>query len=94
MLLTPYNQEELAEYIQESSDLGIKRVVLRKLKGRDHEYPVERTFFKDMKKTGDVFGWPIYKINGLEITVCGFDKSTAKGLFLFSDGKLQEYLVK
>lgn len=91
MLITPFNKDEIEDYVNRSADLGIRRIVVRKLKNREAEFPIESSpLFKDPKKF--IFGWPVYNINGVEVTVCGFDKSTARGLFLFSDGRLEEKL--
>ena len=95
MLVTPFNVNEIGDYIKQAADLGVKRIVVRKLKGRDKEYPLEKMApFKNYKIVRKIFGWPVYEINGVEVTICGFDKSTARGLFLFSDGRLEEKLVK
>jgi len=93
MLITPFNKEEIEDYTKKSAELGIKRIVIRKLKGKEDEFPIESyPFFKKPKKF--IFGWPVYDLNEVEVTICGFDKSNAKGLFLFSDGRLEEKLVQ
>jgi molybdenum cofactor biosynthesis enzyme MoaA len=93
MLVTPFNEHEIPEYLQNAKNIGIKRIVLRKLKNHDADYPIEN-IFKNEKKTKEIFGWPVYDVSGLEVTICGFDNSTARGLFLFSNGRLENYLVK
>lgn len=94
MLVTPFNVAEIDDYIRQCSDIGIKRVVVRKLKGREKEYPLENMPpFRGCKSVKTVFGWPVYKIHNLEVTICSFDTSTAKGLFLFSDGRSENRLV-
>ena len=94
MLITQYNVSEIDDYIQQSAALGISRIVVRKIKGRDTEFPLETIEpFKDKGIKKIVFGWPVYELHGVEVTVCGFDSSTAKGVFLFSDGRLEDKLV-
>lgn len=94
MLVTPYNVFEIEDYVKKSSELGVKRVVIRKLKGREDEFPLEKISpFKGLTPIKEIFGWHVYEIEGVEVTICGFDKSTAKGLFLFSNGRLEEKLV-
>lgn len=94
LLVTPHNQHEIEEYISRSKELGIKRLVVRKLKGRDEEFPLEQQHpFNQYQPKKAIFGWPVYDINGMEVTVCGFDESTARGVFLFSDGRIANKLV-
>ena len=94
MLMTPHNLDQIPTYVQRAAALGIKRVVVRKLKGHDAEYPLERMEpFSSRKPAKAIFGWPVYNIDGVEVTVCGFDTSSARGLFLFSDGRLEDRLV-
>ncbi len=94
MLVTEENLGEIEDYILRSSELGIKRIVVRKLKGREEEFPLEQLSpFGSYEPVKEIFGWPVYSIYGVETTVCGFDKSSAKGVFLFSDGTIKDYLV-
>jgi molybdenum cofactor biosynthesis enzyme MoaA len=94
MLVTEHNIDEIDEYVRKTADLGISRVVVRKIKGREDLFPLEEIKpFNDQYVIKKVYNWPVYEIHGVEVTVCGFDKSTAKGLFLFSDGSLEEQLV-
>lgn len=94
MLITRHNIEEIDDYVRQSAGLGIKRIVVRKLKDREEEFPLENMRpFKEHSIKKTIFSWPVYEIYGVEVTVCGFDKSTAKGIFLFSDGRLEERLV-
>src|SRR3989338_74883 len=94
MLVTPHNAGEISDYISQSAELGVKRIVIRKLKGREHEFPLESLPpFAGRQLASEVFGWQVHHIDGIEVTICSFDNSTAKGLFLFSDGRLEERLV-
>lgn len=94
MLITPFNQNEINDYISRSADLGIKRIVVRKLKDREEEFPVEEMQpFGWRSPSKFVFGWPVYEMHGVEVTICGFDHSTANGLFLFSNGELKNHLL-
>jgi molybdenum cofactor biosynthesis enzyme MoaA len=94
MLITPFNVNEIEEYISKAREVDVKRIVIRKLKGRDKEFPIEKMHpFTGKEKRGEIFGWPIYDFGGIEVTICGFDNSNAKGLFLFSDGRLEDRLV-
>jgi MoaA/NifB/PqqE/SkfB family radical SAM enzyme len=95
VLVTPYNMHEMDEYIRSAADFGIKRVVVRKLKGREAEFPVEvLPPFEGRVPKKRIFGWPVYTIGEVEVTICDFNSSNAKGVFLFSDGKIRDYLVE
>jgi MoaA/NifB/PqqE/SkfB family radical SAM enzyme len=94
MLVTPYNVGDISNYIKRAADLGVKRIVIRKLKGKDDLFPIEKKFpFWAKEPIKFVLGWPVYDIDGVEVTICGFDGSTAKGLFLFSDGAIKDRLI-
>lgn len=94
MIITPFNKNEIPEYLNKVGDLGVKRVVIRKLKGYDSQYPIENWEpFAGKAPIREIFGWPVYDIKGVETTICGFDSSFARGLFLFSDGRLEDKLV-
>ncbi|MFH1399898.1 MAG: radical SAM protein [Nanoarchaeota archaeon] len=94
LLITPHNIHEIEDYLARSARIGITRVVVRKLKGREDEFPIERkTPFAEKQPIKRVFGWPVYAIHGMEVTICGFDQSTARGLYLFSDGRMEDRLV-
>ena len=94
MLITPFNTGEIADYVKQVADLGLDRVVIRKLKSREDEFPLENMApFKSRNPLKFIFGWPVYDMQGIEVTICGFDSSTAKGLFLFSDGRIKDELV-
>jgi MoaA/NifB/PqqE/SkfB family radical SAM enzyme len=94
MLITHYNIKEIPDYIKKSSELGIKRIAVRKLKGREKYYPIEKMdpFYK-YKQKKEIFGWSVYNISSIEVTICDFTKSKSRGLFLFSDGRLGNNLV-
>jgi MoaA/NifB/PqqE/SkfB family radical SAM enzyme len=95
MLVTEHNAGEIDDYLKRCADLGIGRVVIRKLKGAEERFPLESLPpFSGLAPVKEVFGWPVYEVYGTEATICGFDKSTARGLFLFSDGRLENYLVR
>jgi MoaA/NifB/PqqE/SkfB family radical SAM enzyme len=95
MFVSEHNQYEIEEYIQKAADLGIRRLAIRKPKGREEEFPLEnQPPFCNFTPIDRIFGWPVYRISGVETTICGFDKSTANGLFLFSDGRLEGYLIR
>ena len=89
MLLTEHNQET-KDYIKNSKRLGIKRIAIRKLFGREDEFKI----FEGISPIKSIFGNPVYQIGGVEITIWDYAKSKVGGLYLFSDGKLRDEFKK
>ena len=86
MLLTKHNRDEVRDYIQKTKKLGVDRIAIRKLVGREKEFDVltEETPVKN------IFGNPVYQIGGVEVTVWDYSDSEVKGLYLFPDGSLRD----
>jgi hypothetical protein len=86
---------EVNNYINQSANLGVKRIVLRKLNGRESEFPLEELALFDKKEpVKKIFGCPVYEINGVEVTVWDFDKVNANSIYLFSDGRIEDKMIK
>lgn len=89
-LLTDDNFPELEEFLTRCGELGVERVVLRRLYGETRDWPVlsDRTpvrFFR---------GHPVYDLNGMEVTYWSFEDSHSTSLNLFPDGTLgRSYLI-
>jgi len=90
MLLTEHNQGEIEDYVKQIKELGINRMAIRKLVGREDEFKV----FNGMNPKKQIFGNPVYEINGVELTVWDYTKSTVNGLYLFPDGSLRDSFRK
>jgi MoaA/NifB/PqqE/SkfB family radical SAM enzyme len=90
MLLTEDNKYQVNEYIKNSQELGIKKILIRKLFEKEKEISI----FEKEKEIGKVFGNPIYYFNNIEITIWNYSESTIKGLYLFPDGSLKNNYVK
>ena len=90
MLLTEYNKEEIKDYIRNAEKLGINRMAIRKLVGREDEFKV----FEEMSPIKVIFGNPVYQIDGIEVTVWNYTESNVKGLYLFPDGSLRDNFRK
>jgi MoaA/NifB/PqqE/SkfB family radical SAM enzyme len=87
-IVTDDNITEIPETIARCGELGISRMVLRKLYGETRQW----NLFSDKEPLRHFGGNPVYKINGMEVTVWDFSVSTVRCINLFSDGAIgQEY---
>lgn len=84
-MLTEHNQGELEEYVRRSQELGFRRIVVRKLFGKEDTIQI----MGDLVSSGDVYGSPVYQIGDTEVTLWDYSKSTVRGLYLFPDGSIQ-----
>jgi len=89
MLLTEHNKEEFDDYIKRSKEMGIKRIVVRKLFGKEDNF----TVLEDQKPTKLVHNCPVYFFHGVEVTVWNFTKSTVQGIYLFPDGSIRTSFI-
>ncbi len=90
MLLTEHNKDKIDDYVKNVKDLGISRIAIRKLVGREDEFRI----FEEISPIKSIFKNPVYQIEGVEVTVWDYTKSSVKGLYLFSDGSLRDNFRK
>ncbi len=87
-LMTERNIGEIPFMVARCRELGISRMVLRKLYGETLDWDI----FPDLKALRYFAGNPIYDVCGMEVTVWDFSASSLRCLNLFSDGSIsQEY---
>jgi MoaA/NifB/PqqE/SkfB family radical SAM enzyme len=85
MLLTEETKNDIDSYIEKARRLGIRRVVIRRMFGEKEKikvFPVDEPYKY-------VYGNPVYDVNGVEVTVWDYAKSTVNALFLFPDGSVR-----
>jgi uncharacterized Fe-S cluster-containing radical SAM superfamily enzyme len=85
MLLTEHNQREIEDYIKNAKKLGISRVIIRKVAGKENKFKI----FEEISPIKTIFKNPVYQIGGVEVTVWNYAESNIKGLYLFPDGTLR-----
>jgi len=89
-VITETNSAEIDSFIARCAEIGVKRVVLRKLYGETREWEVlenvpVKTWYRDN---------PVYDVAGMEVTYWNFDQSTSTSINLFSDGTIgTSYLI-
>lgn len=90
ILVSEKNVDEIPGLIGYCGEIGIRRVVLRKLyDGTSPDIPVQR-----WKETGEYGGNPVYDVEGVEVTVWDFSRTQLRCLNLFPDGRIEDsYLL-
>jgi hypothetical protein len=83
-ILTEQNIHEIPEIIARCRNLGISRIVLRKLIWRDARLAA----LSASQPTRCFGGNPVYDLDGMEVTVWDFARSGVCCLNLFSDGSI------
>jgi len=87
-LVTLDNRREISEIISRCKELAVRRLVLRRLYGETQP----EDFFPGCAPVRLFAGNPVYDVDGLEVTVWDFARSTLRCLNLFSDGTIsREY---
>jgi molybdenum cofactor biosynthesis enzyme MoaA len=87
-LVTNDNINEIPFIMNRCRELGISRMVLRKLYGETRQW----SLFPHCKPVRYFGGNPVYDIHGMEVTIWDFSASRVRCLNLFSDGSIsQEY---
>ncbi len=83
-IVTEHNIEELSRILEGCGELGITRMVLRKLYGETREW----NLFAGHQPVRYFGGNPVYELDGMEVTLWDFSASTVQCLNLFSDGSI------
>jgi len=90
VLLGPENRAELPELLERARAAGVRRVALRQRVGARDAYdplPAHRP-------VGLFAGNPVYDLDGLEVSVWDFARTTLRALSLLPDGRLEDgYLL-
>ena len=84
------NVSELDGFVERCRDIGVRRLVVRKLFGETREWKV----LGDLPVVGTFKGNPVMDYRGMEVTYWDFDKAACRSLNLFPDGTLGDaYLL-
>jgi MoaA/NifB/PqqE/SkfB family radical SAM enzyme len=90
-LVTPDNRDEIPDIIRRCRRLGVRRLVLRRLYGA----PGSDDFLPGLSPVRMFAGNPVYDLDGTEVTVWDFSRTTLRCLNLFSDGTVsRNYLLE
>jgi MoaA/NifB/PqqE/SkfB family radical SAM enzyme len=87
-VITEHNINEIPSIMARCRELGISRMVLRKLYGETRRW----NLFPHLEPVRYFGGNPVYDVDGMEVTLWDFSASRVQCLNLFSDGSIsQEY---
>ncbi len=89
MILTEHNFGQEKDYILHAAELGIKRVIIRKLFGKENEFSLLE--YETPKRF--IYKNPVYEIDGVEVTVWNYSDSSAKAIYLFPDGSIRHSFI-
>jgi len=91
MLLTSDTKRDVDEYIRRAKDLGITRIVARKIfDGKRENINIFEERLPDLEFAGN----PVYMVDGMEITVWDYGISQIRGLHLFPDGSIKDKFME
>ncbi len=85
-LLTDDNRPEIPRILARCRELGIRRMVLRKLYRETRDWGL----FSGMKPVSWFAGNPCYRVQGMEVTVWDFSRTRVRCLNLFSNGAITD----
>lgn len=94
-LVTDINAQEINSLLETCEQIGIQRLVIRKLYGAESPWNA----FINPKNLGLIFegnyqGNPVYRFKGLQVTLWDFEKAKCRSLNLFSNGLISDqYLL-
>ena len=88
------NAASLMAFLERCRELGVKRVVLRRVFGSSRSLSVAAAWSVAATYVRSYRGNPVYDFCGMEVTVWDFDVTASTSLNLFADGSLgSEYLL-
>ena len=88
-VVTDDNRGEMAGFLRRCREIGVKRLVLRKLYGEGRGWDELLDWAQmGLIRQGDYRGNPVYTVGGLEVTLWDFDATQSHSLNLFADGTI------
>lgn len=83
-IINEHNVAGVDEFLERCGEIGIQRLVLRRLYGDTREWPI----LQNLSPTSYYRNNPVYDYHGLEVTYWSFDDTSSTSLNLFSDGTI------
>lgn len=83
-VINEHNEKEIESFLERLSLIGVKRAVIRKLFGETRTFRI----LENQEPSGYYRDNPVYNVNGMEVTVWDFDRSTSQSINLFPDGTI------
>ncbi len=89
-IVSEHNEGEIESFLKRLAEIGVRRAVIRKLYGETRRFRIleDHTPVRTYREN------PVYEIDGMEVTVWDFDRSTSRSINLFPDGTIgSSYLL-
>jgi len=88
-LVTEHNAGEMGFFLKRCRELGIRRIVLRKLYGDQRSWSAWLDpQVLGLKLEGEYRGNPVYDYGGMEVTLWDFERADVRSINLFSSGEI------
>ena len=89
-IINQHNLHEIDDFIARCADIGIKRLVLRKLFNETRDWPILQQYEPDYTYRSN----PVYTIKGMQVTYWNFNSTESTSINLFPNGMIgEEYLL-
>jgi len=93
-VITKDNANEIDEFLVRCQEMGVQRIVLRKLYGENHSWEALLRITLQLTQMGAYRGNPVYRYQGMEITLWDFAETESSSINLFSNGLISDqYLL-
>ncbi|RLT41613.1 MAG: radical SAM protein [Chloroflexi bacterium] len=88
-VVTEANREEIPDFLRRCREIGVERLVLRKLYGEERGWE-EVLDWEAMQLVGrgSYRGNPVYGLDKMEVTLWDFDVTESRSINLFADGTI------
>jgi len=88
-VVTDENRREIPDFLRRCQEIGIERLVLRKLYGERRGWYELLDWQKlGLAHRGEYRANPVYGLDGLEVTLWDFDETESRSINLFADGTI------
>lgn len=89
-VVNEHNVHEIEHFVQRCHELGVRRLVVRRLFGDQRQWDI----FRRLEVAREHRGNPVFDYKGMELTYWDFDRASSRSINLFADGTLGgEYLL-
>jgi molybdenum cofactor biosynthesis enzyme MoaA len=93
-VITEDNAGEIDEYLIRCQEMGVRRIVLRKLYGEKQPWETLLRSTLQLTQIGAYRGNPVFRYQGMEVTLWDFEGTESTSINLFSNGVISNlYLL-
>jgi len=92
-VITEDNAGEIDEFLIRCQEMGVQRIVLRKLYGEKQPWEVLLHSTLQITQMGAYRGNPVYHYQGMEVTLWDFEGTESSSINLFSNGLISNHYL-